>query len=236
MAQRREQALHAAAIALLDDVVERLAPLALFERLELGVVLGCDIPHLIESSRHDGDPVQSVVSRRTGHNLPVVRRAGLQSFYCSPVARSRRLNRDRALHNCEAVMKLTHLRAAVLHPSSSSSALPPPGCCASAGDHLVKDQSTRRMRRRPSRELRTMTARFAPADIGADLTALPESERRALAKLVEAARLMDSLFLRQVWAGNDAMLQDLAHAAVTQVARRPPMRDRPRPTRGCTIS
>jgi hypothetical protein len=59
-------------------------------------------------------------------------------------------------------------------------------------------------------ELRTMTARFAPADIGVDVSTLPERERRALAKLVEAAKLMDSLFLRQVWAGNDAMLQDLA--------------------------
>jgi Peptidase family M49 len=59
-------------------------------------------------------------------------------------------------------------------------------------------------------ELRTMTARFAPADIGADVSALPENERRALAKLVDAARIMDALFLRQVWAGNDAMLQDLA--------------------------
>ena len=59
-------------------------------------------------------------------------------------------------------------------------------------------------------ELRTMTARFAPADIGVDVSTLPERERRALAKLVEAAKLMDSLFLRQVWAGNDALLQDLA--------------------------
>ena len=59
-----------------------------------------------------------------------------------------------------------------------------------------------------------MTRRFAPADIRADLTALPESERRALSKLVEAARLMDSLFLRQVWAGNDAMLQELSHDAI----------------------
>ena len=55
-----------------------------------------------------------------------------------------------------------------------------------------------------------MAARFASADIGADIDALPQHERRALAKLVEASRLMDSLFLRQVWAGNDAMLQDLA--------------------------
>ncbi len=65
-------------------------------------------------------------------------------------------------------------------------------------------------------EITTMAARFAPADIRADLSALPENERRALAKLVEAARVMDSLFLKQVWAGNDAMLQDLAHAAVSQ--------------------
>ncbi len=59
-----------------------------------------------------------------------------------------------------------------------------------------------------------MARRFAPADIRADLTALPENERRALAKLVDAARLMDSFFLRQVWAGNDAMLQELAHDAI----------------------
>src|SRR5262245_7476621 len=64
-------------------------------------------------------------------------------------------------------------------------------------------------------ELRTMTARFAPADIGADISALPESERKALAKLVQAGRIMDSLFLRQVWSGNDTMLQRLAREAVT---------------------
>jgi hypothetical protein len=60
-----------------------------------------------------------------------------------------------------------------------------------------------------------MTARFAPADIGADITTLPENERRALAKLVDAARLMDGLFLRQVWAGNESLLQELARASVT---------------------
>ena len=54
--------------------------------------------------------------------------------------------------------------------------------------------------------LQTMTARFAPVDIGADVSALPAGERRALAKLVEAGRIMDALFLRQVWAGNEAVL------------------------------
>src|SRR5689334_2318031 len=69
-------------------------------------------------------------------------------------------------------------------------------------------------------ELQKMTARFAPADIGADLTALPRQERDALAKLVEAARIMDALFLRQVWAGNDAMLQELAQQAARPVGPR----------------
>jgi hypothetical protein len=63
-------------------------------------------------------------------------------------------------------------------------------------------------------ELRTMTARFAPADIAADVRQLPEPEREALAKLVQAARIMDSLFLRQVWAGNDALLQRLGRESV----------------------
>ena len=60
-----------------------------------------------------------------------------------------------------------------------------------------------------------MTARFAPAEIGADISQLPDNERRALAKLVDAARLMDSLFLRQVWSGNDALLQRLAREVGT---------------------
>lgn len=59
-------------------------------------------------------------------------------------------------------------------------------------------------------ELETMTARFAPSEIGAPIEQLPEHERAALATLVEAARLMDALFLEQVWAGNVARLHELA--------------------------
>jgi hypothetical protein len=69
-------------------------------------------------------------------------------------------------------------------------------------------------------ELQRLTARFVPADIGADLTALPKNERDALARLVDAARIMDALFLRQVWAGNDAMLQDLARRAASPASPR----------------
>ena len=58
--------------------------------------------------------------------------------------------------------------------------------------------------------LQQMTARFAPTEITADLSKLPDADRRVLAKLVEASKIIDALFLRQAWAGNDAMLADLA--------------------------
>jgi hypothetical protein len=57
--------------------------------------------------------------------------------------------------------------------------------------------------------LQKMAARFAPTDISADLSKLTATDRRVLAKLVEAAKIVDALFLRQVWSGNEAMLLDL---------------------------
>ena len=57
--------------------------------------------------------------------------------------------------------------------------------------------------------LQAMAARFAPVAITADLSALPASERQALARIVAAARHMDAIFLRQVWAGNPSLLLDL---------------------------
>ena len=59
--------------------------------------------------------------------------------------------------------------------------------------------------------LQQMAARFAPTAISADLSKLSDADRRVLAKLVEASKMIDALFLRQAWAGNDAMLLDLAH-------------------------
>jgi hypothetical protein len=72
-----------------------------------------------------------------------------------------------------------------------------------------------------------MIQRFAPVEIGADLSALPAGDRAALRKLIDAARVMDGLFLRQVWAGNDAMLQQLAREA-TGAGARPDARARER--------
>jgi hypothetical protein len=58
--------------------------------------------------------------------------------------------------------------------------------------------------------LQQMAARFAPTEISADLSKLSDVDRRVVAKLVEASKIVDGLFLRQVWAGNEAMLADLA--------------------------
>lgn len=57
--------------------------------------------------------------------------------------------------------------------------------------------------------LQAMTARFAPVEITADISSLPAGEQKALAKMVEAGRIMDTLFLRQVWSGNENMLSQL---------------------------
>src|SRR3989442_7361574 len=51
--------------------------------------------------------------------------------------------------------------------------------------------------------------RFAPTDLSADTSSLSENDRKALDKLIEAAKLFDPLFMRQVWSGNEALLKKL---------------------------
>jgi hypothetical protein len=51
--------------------------------------------------------------------------------------------------------------------------------------------------------------RFAPTVITANISRLSAGDRRALMKIIEAARLLDPLFLRQVWSGNEALKRKL---------------------------
>ncbi|PYP88412.1 MAG: hypothetical protein DMF61_07415 [Blastocatellia bacterium AA13] len=51
--------------------------------------------------------------------------------------------------------------------------------------------------------------RFAPTEVKADTSHLTPGDRQALAKIVEAAKLMDPVFLRQAWSGNAALLKKL---------------------------
>ncbi|HEY6508160.1 MAG TPA: hypothetical protein VIY56_09105 [Vicinamibacterales bacterium] len=58
--------------------------------------------------------------------------------------------------------------------------------------------------------IQTMTGRFAPVDLTADVASMPAPEQQALAKMIEAARVFDGLYLRQIWDGNESMLVQLA--------------------------
>ena len=51
-------------------------------------------------------------------------------------------------------------------------------------------------------QLNRMSARFAPVTLNYDAAALSAGDRKALPKLVEAARVLNHLFLDQMWSGN----------------------------------
>ena len=59
-------------------------------------------------------------------------------------------------------------------------------------------------------ELNRMIARFAPVQLQADESKLSAGDQKALAKLLEAARVIDDIFLKQVWSGNVALRAKLA--------------------------
>src|ERR1035438_31227 len=51
-------------------------------------------------------------------------------------------------------------------------------------------------------QLKQMSARFAPVTLKYDAAALSSGDRKALPKLLEAARVLNLLFLDQMWSGN----------------------------------
>lgn len=71
-------------------------------------------------------------------------------------------------------------------------------------------------------QLQTQVRAFAPAKLSASLEGLPESERLALAKIIEAARLLDPIYDRQVYRQNPELRQSLAQdtSALGQVRLR----------------
>ena len=58
-------------------------------------------------------------------------------------------------------------------------------------------------------ELAKKIRRFSPTMLTANPARLSAGDRKALQKIIEAAKLMDPLFLRQVWSGNEALKQKL---------------------------
>ena len=58
-------------------------------------------------------------------------------------------------------------------------------------------------------QLQKMTARFAPTELKVDVSGLSDGDRKALAKLIEAARLIDPIFMQQYWSGDLALYAKL---------------------------
>jgi len=53
--------------------------------------------------------------------------------------------------------------------------------------------------------LNKKAARFAPVELRADTSGLPAGDKAAMVKLIDAARIADTLQLRQRWANNEAV-------------------------------
>ena len=62
-------------------------------------------------------------------------------------------------------------------------------------------------------QLNKMEARFAPVELRVDTTRLSAGDRQALTKLVEAARVINDLYLRQAWSGNPDLRRRLERDA-----------------------
>jgi hypothetical protein len=61
----------------------------------------------------------------------------------------------------------------------------------------------------PVAQLTTMSARFAPVTMPVDISKLSPEDRAALPSLIAAARLVNHIFLQQMWSGNLALEQKL---------------------------
>src|SRR6266446_5992610 len=73
-------------------------------------------------------------------------------------------------------------------------------------------------------EIERMTARFAPTQLQVDISKLSSGDRQALAKIIEAARILNDIFMKQYWSGDTALYARLQRI-VQRWARR-----------GCIIS
>ena len=51
-------------------------------------------------------------------------------------------------------------------------------------------------------QLEKMASRFAPTPLRVDTSRLSPGDRQALVKLIEAARILNDVFMQQMWEGN----------------------------------
>src|SRR5437588_225194 len=54
-------------------------------------------------------------------------------------------------------------------------------------------------------QLEKMSSRFAPTPLRVDTAKLSSGDHQALIKLIQAARILDDIFMQQMWDGNIAL-------------------------------
>jgi hypothetical protein len=64
-------------------------------------------------------------------------------------------------------------------------------------------------------QLQKMIARFKPTELRVDVSKLSPGDRQALPKLIEAARVLNDIFLTQMWSGNHAVHAKLRRDTTT---------------------
>jgi hypothetical protein len=77
----------------------------------------------------------------------------------------------------------------------------------------------------PHDQLQAQISRYAQVEITYDEQVLSEPERLALAKLVQAGAVMDEIFLRQVWEGNETLRRQLVEKMGTDAENKGLWRD-----------
>ncbi|MCX6134691.1 MAG: peptidase [Ignavibacteriales bacterium] len=60
-----------------------------------------------------------------------------------------------------------------------------------------------------TKDLEAKIRRFTPVEITADVSKLSDGDKKALVKLFEASRILDRLYTRQVWSGNETLRSKL---------------------------
>ncbi len=60
------------------------------------------------------------------------------------------------------------------------------------------------------KSLEKILKRFEPVELKVDLSKFPESEKKTLAKLIQASKIVETIYFRQIWTGNEAMKEKLA--------------------------
>src|SRR5262245_20618072 len=75
---------------------------------------------------------------------------------------------------------------------------------------LPASATAQKVRATDANELPVKIRRFSPTVLTANTTRLSPNDRKALQRIIAAAKLLDPLFLRQVWSGNDELHRKLA--------------------------